>query len=84
MYCPTKEMIADFFKQPLHGMHLNVFMDFIMNVASVSMGIQDQRIIFESKDTSDDGSKESGQDCKGDNTSKRRKRLHMQNERKEQ
>jgi hypothetical protein len=32
-YCPTKEMIADFFTKPLQGIIFSTFRDFIMNVA---------------------------------------------------
>ena len=33
-FCPTKQMIADFFTKPLQGQLFTLFRDFIMNVAS--------------------------------------------------
>ena len=36
-YCPTKEMIADFFTKPLQGQLFTFFRDFIMNVASFNV-----------------------------------------------
>ena len=34
VYCPTKQMIADFFTKPLQGTAFTEFRNFIMNVAS--------------------------------------------------
>jgi hypothetical protein len=49
IYCPTKEMIADFFTKPLQGIAFTGFRDFIMNVASdvATDNIQNHRSVLE-------------------------------------
>jgi hypothetical protein len=43
-YCPTSQMIADFFTKPLQGTLFNTFRDFIMNVDSDKC--QNHRSVF--------------------------------------
>ena len=45
-YCPTKEMIADFFTKPLQGSNFKKFRDFIMNVDPALTGAQDPRSVL--------------------------------------
>jgi Reverse transcriptase (RNA-dependent DNA polymerase) len=40
-YCPTKEMIADFFTKPLQGVAFTGFRDFIMNVPQATKDVVD-------------------------------------------
>jgi hypothetical protein len=68
VYCPTEDMIADFFTKPLQGMQLAAFRDFIMNVDSGNKDAQNHRSVLEYDDTDNDVSKELRQDYKEDDT----------------
>jgi hypothetical protein len=46
-YCPTGDMVADFFTKPLQGIAFRKFRDFIMNVdPALSTGLEDQRSVL--------------------------------------
>jgi hypothetical protein len=45
-YCPTGEMIADFFTKPLQGSPFLKFRNFIMNVDPASNSLQDRRSVL--------------------------------------
>ena len=45
-YCPTKEMIADFFTKPLQGTPFRMFRDWIMNVTPNNGNSQDYRSVL--------------------------------------
>ena len=45
-YCPTGEMIADFFTKPLQGITFKKFRNFIMNVDPATDSSQDQRSVL--------------------------------------
>ena len=45
-YCPTGEMIADFFTKPLQGSIFRKFRAFIMNLDPGTYGSQDQRFVL--------------------------------------
>jgi hypothetical protein len=45
-YCPTTEMIADFFTKPLQGALFRTFRDFIMNVAPPAHSLEDHRSVL--------------------------------------
>jgi hypothetical protein len=60
-YCPTKEMIADFFTKPLQGAAFTGFRDFIMNVPQVTIDAPhsanvslDHRSVLENENDRDD------------------------------
>lgn len=46
-YCPTKEMIADFYTKPLQGSQFIMFRDFIMNVDSAITNVQNHRSVLD-------------------------------------
>jgi hypothetical protein len=45
-YCPTDDMIADFFTKPLQGTKFRKFRDIIMNVDPVTTNCQDHRSVL--------------------------------------
>jgi hypothetical protein len=45
-YCPTGEMIADFFTKPLPGILFGKFRDFIMNIDPTTNSLSDQRSVL--------------------------------------
>jgi hypothetical protein len=45
-YCPTKEMMADYFTKPLQGIQFKTFRDLIMNVDPVESHSQDYRSVL--------------------------------------
>jgi hypothetical protein len=49
-YCPTGEMLADFFTQPLQGAAFKKFRDMIMNVDPEPSGSQDHRSVLKNED----------------------------------
>jgi hypothetical protein len=49
-YCPTGEMIADFFTKPLQGSLFKKFRDQIMNVASTADSMQNHRSVLGNMD----------------------------------
>jgi hypothetical protein len=57
-YCPTKEMIADYFTKPLQGTPFRIFRNWIMNVNPDTDPIQDYRSVLsiaEGEPWTDDG-----------------------------
>jgi hypothetical protein len=48
-YCPTDDMIADFFTKPLQGAKFRKFRDIIMNVDPVTSNHQDHRSVLGTK-----------------------------------
>ena len=56
-YCPTAEMIADFFTKPLQGSAFTTFRDFIMNVDHGLSQRHDHRSVLESETHSNIGMK---------------------------
>jgi hypothetical protein len=61
-YCPTGEMVADFFTKPLQGILFKKFRNFIMNVDPSATSPQDQRSVL--------GNEEVPNDPNGDRTDK--------------
>jgi KUP system potassium uptake protein len=49
-YCPTEEMVADFFSKPLQGSLFRKFRDFIMNISSPVQSLQSDPLNSSSKD----------------------------------
>ena len=45
-YCPTKEMLADYFTKPLQGIQFKTFRDQIMNINPVNDASQDYRSVL--------------------------------------
>ncbi len=45
-YCPTKEMLADYFTKPLQGAQLKTFRDLIMNINHAEDASQDYRSVL--------------------------------------
>ena len=58
-YCPTGDMVADFFTKPLQGSIFKKFRDQIMNIAPTADSPQDHRSVLENSEgdvhTTDDG-----------------------------
>jgi hypothetical protein len=53
-YCPTSDMLADFFTKPLQGAIFRKFRDVILNVAdSPSQASQNHRSVLENKNEQD-------------------------------
>jgi hypothetical protein len=46
-YCPTKEMLADFFTKPLQGSPFRKFRDTIMNIDPATLRVADHRSVLE-------------------------------------
>ena len=52
-YCPTGEMVADYFTKPLQGTLFRKFRDFIMNIDPLpTMAIEDRRSVLKHRDVS--------------------------------
>jgi hypothetical protein len=69
-YCPTQEMVADFFTKPLQGAQFKKFRDFIMNVDHSTTSQQDHRSVL-SKEMSPehtDGTKTDGNEPTAETT----------------
>jgi hypothetical protein len=49
-YCPTGEMVADFFTKPLQGIQFQKFRDIIMNIDPSTDSSKDQRSVLKSDD----------------------------------
>jgi hypothetical protein len=49
-YCPTGDMIADFFTKPLQGTLFQKFRNFIMNIDPSAIGPRDQRSVLRNKE----------------------------------
>jgi hypothetical protein len=46
-YCPTKEMVADFFTKPLQGTLFKTLRDYVMNINPTTDDLQDYRSVLE-------------------------------------
>jgi hypothetical protein len=49
-YCPTGEMVADFFTKPLQGIQFKKFRDLIMNIDPSTDSSKDQRSVLKNDD----------------------------------
>ena len=71
-YCPTQEMVADFFTKPLHGVLFQKFRNEIMNVDPATVSFQDHRSVLgnmDIQDTDDEWIKVQGKKKKKEATS---------------
>jgi len=57
-YCPTGDMIADFFTKPLQGTLFKKFRDMIMNVAPEPSQVSDHRSVLEKVEITEESSKD--------------------------